>query len=70
MLYTTPIYSKDPLVDGVEAEWCTLQGKGFSDAVIRTILAAHVIPLKRYIIDGRALLAGVVRGIRIPLAHL
>ena len=27
-------------VDGVEAEWCTLQGKGFSDLAIVTILAA------------------------------
>ena len=38
--HTLPHRLGDPPVDGVEAERHTLQDKGFSDAAIRTILAA------------------------------
>ena len=53
----------DPPVDGVGAEWRTLQDKGFSDAAIRTILAAtHDTSQRCTVADGRASLAGVERG--------
>ena len=58
----------DPPADSVEAEWQTLHDKGFSVATIRTILTATRDTCT--IADGRASLAGVVRRVRIPLAHL
>ena len=61
----------DSPVDGMEAEWHTLQIKSFSEATIRTILSAtHDSSGKVYNSRWESFTSWVVKGVRIPLAPL